>query len=93
MNSTKTFKPIVKNGDYLFDGDIVFDRPVEIHFVRIEKFDNPDAFKVLVLSSESNLSLNREPGTSVIHNKHLTEPLMMCVFLPLGMTWIDRGID
>ena len=71
MNSVKLYKPIVKNGDYLFDSDIVFDRPVEIHFVRIEEFDNPDAFKVLILSSESYLSPNREPGTSVIHNKHL----------------------
>ena len=71
MNSTKTFKPIVKNGDYLFDSDITFDRPVEIHFVRIEEFDDPDAFKVLVLSSESIKSPNRETNVSVIANKNL----------------------
>lgn len=102
MNSTKTFKPIVKNGDYLFDRDITFDRPVEIHFVRIEEFDNPEAFKVLVLSSESYLSENREPGTSVIHNKHLYD-LILCAddsintfcrnaeIFPYGSTWLNRG--
>tara|TARA_X000001382_G_scaffold99076_2_gene73516 strand:- start:3647 stop:4513 length:867 start_codon:yes stop_codon:yes gene_type:complete len=102
MNSAKLYKPIVKNGDYLFDSDIVFDRPVEIHFVRIEEFDNPDAFKVLILSSESYLSPNREPGTSVIHNKHLYD-LILCAddsiktfcrqaeLFPYGSTWLNRG--
>ena len=62
-------KPTIKNGNYLFDGDIEFEHPVEIHFVRIEDFDNPDAYKVLVLSSESYLSPHREPIKSVIKNK------------------------
>ena len=71
MNSTKLYKPTVKNGDYLFDPTITFDRPVEIHFVRIEEFDDPDAYKVLILSSESYLSPNRETNVSVIKNKDL----------------------
>ena len=40
-----------KNGEYLFDSTIEFDFPVELHFVRIEEFDNPDAYNVLILSS------------------------------------------
>jgi hypothetical protein len=102
MNSTKTFKPIVKNGDYLFDSDITFDRPVEIHFVRIEEFDDPDAFKVLVLSSESIKSPNRETNVSVIANKNLYD-LILCAddgiilhcrqaeMFPYGSTWLNRG--
>lgn len=102
MNSTKLYKPTVKNGDYLFDPNIRFDRPVEIHFVRIEEFNDPDAFKVLVLSSESYLSPNRELSTSVIHNKHLYD-LILCAddnintfcrqaeIFPYGSTWLNRG--
>ena len=77
MNSTKLYKPTVKNGDYLFDSNIEFTRPVEIHFVRIEEFDNPDAYKVLVLSSESVLSPNREKMNSVIYDKDSYD-LILC---------------
>jgi len=102
MNSTKLYKPTVKNGDYLFDPTITFDRPVEIHFVRIEEFDDPDAYKVLILSSESYLSPNRETNVSVIKNKDLYD-LILCAddglvlhcrnaeIFPYGSTWLNRG--
>ena len=102
MNSTKLYKPTVKNGDYLFDPTITFDRPVEIHFVRIEEFDDPDAYKVLILSSESYLSPNRETNVSVIKNKDLYD-LILCAddglvlhcrqaeMFPYGSTWLNRG--
>lgn len=102
MNSTKLYKPTVKNGDYLFDPTITFDRPVEIHFVRIEEFDDPDAYKVLILSSESYLSPNRETNVSVIKNKDLYD-LILCAddglvlhcrnaeLFPYGSTWLNRG--
>ena len=102
MNSTKLYKPTVKNGDYLFDPTITFDRPVEIHFVRIEEFDDPDAYKVLILSSESFKSPNRETNVSVIKNKDLYD-LILCAddglvlhcrqaeMFPYGSTWLNRG--
>ena len=102
MNSTKLYKPTVKNGSYLFDSDIEFTRPVEIHFVRIEEFDNPDAYKVLVLSSESVLSPNREKMNSVIYDKDSYD-LILCaddeiigacpnaILFPYGSTWLNRG--
>lgn len=102
MNSTKLYKPIVKNGSYLFDSDIEFTRPVEIHFVRIEEFDDPNAYKVLVLSSESVLSPNREPMSSVVENANRYD-LILCaddelvdacpnaVLFPYGTTWLNRG--
>ena len=102
MNSTKLYKPIVKNGDYLFDSSIGFTRPVEIHFVRIEEFDIPDAYKVLVLSSESVLSPNRESLTSVVENASRYD-LILCaddeiidscpnaMLFPYGSTWLNRG--
>lgn len=102
MNSTKLYKPTVKNGDYLFDSNIEFTRPVEIHFVRIEEFDNPDAYKVLVLSSESVLSPNREKMNSVIYDKDSYD-LILCaddeiidacpnaILFPYGSTWLNRG--
>jgi hypothetical protein len=102
MNSTKSYKPTIKNGNYLFDPDIEFSQPVEIHFVRIEEFDNPDAYKVLVLSSESVLSQNRESLSSVIKNSSSYD-LILCaddeiidecpnaVLFPYGSTWLNRG--
>ena len=102
MNSTRSYKPIVKNGDYLFDSDIEFTRPVEIHFVRIEEFGDPNAYKVLVLSSESVLSPNRERMSSVIENANKYD-LILCaddeivdacpnaVLFPYGSTWLNRG--
>jgi hypothetical protein len=102
MNSTKLYNPIVKNGDYLFDSSIGFTRPVEIHFVRIEEFDDPDAYKVLVLSSESVLSPNRESLTSVVENRSQYD-LILCaddeiidscpnaMLFPYGSTWLNRG--
>jgi hypothetical protein len=102
MNSTKLYKPTVKNGSYLFGSDIEFTQPVEIHFVRIEEFDDPNAYKVLVLSSESVLSPNREPMSSVIENANKYD-LILCaddeivdacpnaVLFPYGSTWLNRG--
>ena len=99
MNSTKLYKPTIKNGNYLFDSDIEFSKPVEIHFVRIEEFDNPDAYKVLVLSSESVLSPNRETVESVIEKSHRYD-LILCAddeifdhahLFPYGSTWLNRG--
>ena len=65
---TKSYKPIVKNGEYLFRDSFEFDFPVEIHFSRMEDFTNADAFKVLVLSSESMMSPNRSTVHDVINN-------------------------
>ena len=102
MNSTKLYKPTVKNGSYLFGSDIEFTQPVEIHFVRIEEFDDPNAYKVLVLSSESVLSPNREDMSSVIENKDNYD-LILCaddeiidacpnaILFPYGSTWLNRG--
>jgi hypothetical protein len=102
MNSTKSYKPIIKNGDYLFDSDVEFIRPTEIHFVRMEEFDDPHAYKVLVLSSESCLSVNRESIESVIQSGDRYD-LILCaddeileqcpnseMFL-YGSTWLNRG--
>ena len=102
MNSTKSYKPTIKNGDYLFDSNVEFIRPVEIHFVRMEEFDDPDAYKVLVLSSESCLSINRESIESVIQSGD-TYDLILCTddailehcpnsqMFPYGSTWLNRG--
>ena len=102
MNSTKSYKPTVKNGEYLLESKVEFSRPVEIHFVRIEEFTDPSAFKVLVLSSESVLSPNRESLSSVINNSDNYD-LILCaddeivdscpnaVLFPYGSTWLNRG--
>ena len=102
MKSTMSYKPINKNGEYLFDSDIEFDFPVELHFVRIEEFDNPDAYKVLILSSENAKSPNRASIASVISH-HKKYDLILCaddeivdacpnaVLFPYGSTWLNRG--
>ena len=102
MKSTMSYKPTNKNGEYLFDSDIEFDFPVELHFVRIEEFDNPDAYKVLILSSENAKSPNRESIASVI-SQHKKYDLILCdddeiveacsnaVLFPYGSTWLNRG--
>jgi hypothetical protein len=102
ISQEKLYKPIVKNGDYLFRDVFAFEYPVEIHFTRIEDFDNPNAFKVLVLSNESYLSPNRANIESVIKNKSKYD-LILCsdtdilnhccnsVLFPYGSTWLNRG--
>lgn len=103
MNSqVKSYKPTIKNGDYLFSDDIVFPFPVEIHFTRIESFDNPDSFKVLVLSNESMMSPNRSTINEVIDNHKKYNIILgtddeIIVFcenakkFPYGSTWLNRG--
>jgi hypothetical protein len=99
---TKSYKPVVKNGDYLFRDTFEFDFPVEIHFTRMEEFDNPDSFKVLVLSNESMMSPNRSTVHDVIakHKKYdliLATDDEILVFcnnakkFPYGSTWLNRG--
>jgi len=98
----KLYKPIVKNGDYLFRDVFTFEYPVEIHFTRMEEFDNPDSFKVLVLSNESMMSPNRSTVHDVItnHKKYdliLATDDQILVFcdnakkFPYGSTWLNRG--
>ena len=77
MKSTMSYKPTNKNGECLFDSTIEFDFPVELHFVRIEEFDNSDAYKVLILSSENAKSPNRESIPSVVAN-HKKYDLILC---------------
>jgi len=98
----KLYKPIVKNGDYLFRDVFTFEYPVEIHFTRMEEFDDSNAFKVLVLSNESYLSPNRANIESVIKNQSKYD-LILCsdsdilnnccnsVLFLYGSTWLNRG--
>lgn len=102
MNSIKKYKPIIKNGDYLFNDKLEFPFPVEIHFTRMEDFESTDCFKVLVLSNESYMSPNRSSSNVVIDN-HMKYDLILCtddeilVFcenaykFPYGSTWLNRG--
>ena len=103
MNSqTKSYKPVVKNGDYLFRDTFEFEFPVEIHFTRMEEFDDPDSFKVLVLSNESMMSPNRSTIHDVIANHKKYDLILatddeILVFcsnakkFPYGSTWLNRG--
>ena len=103
MNSQKkSCKPIIKNGDYLFRDSFEFDFPVEIHFSRMEDFTNADAFKVLVLSSESMMSPNRSTVHDVMNNHKRYDLILSAddeinVFcknahlFPYGSTWLNRG--
>ena len=99
---TKLYKPIIKNGDYLFSDKLEFPFPVEIHFTRMEEFESMDSFKVLVLSNESYMSPNRSTINDVIDN-HKKYDLILCVDdeivafcrnayrFPYGSTWLNRG--
>ena len=99
---TKLYKPIIKNGDYLFSDKLKFPFPVEIHFTRMEEFESMDSFKVLVLSNESYMSPNRSTINDVIDN-HKKYDLILCVDdeivafcrnayrFPYGSTWLNRG--
>jgi hypothetical protein len=98
----KSYKPIIKNGDYLFRDNFTFEFPVEIHFSRMAEFDNSDALKVLVLSSESMMSPNRSTIHDVINN-HTRYNLILSAddeintfcdnaqLFPYGSTWLNRG--
>ena len=99
---TKSYKPVIKNGDYLFRESLEFEFPVEIHFTRMEEFDNPDSFKVLVLSNESMMSPNRSTAHDVIANHKKYDLILatddeILVFcsnakkFPYGSTWLNRG--
>jgi len=99
----KLYKPVVKNGDYLFRSDkYQFSFPVEIHFSRIEKFENKDSFKVLVLTNEPKLSVNRTSCEDAVKNCEKYD-LILCSDneildncsnakkLLYGGTWLNRG--
>tara|TARA_R100001460_G_scaffold100463_3_gene144109 strand:- start:4390 stop:5277 length:888 start_codon:yes stop_codon:yes gene_type:complete len=99
---TKSYKPTIKNGDYLFSDELTFPFPVEIHFTRMESFDNPNAVKVLVLSNESMMSPNRSTISEVIDNHKKYDLILgtddeIIVFcenakkFPYGSTWLNRG--
>ena len=95
------YEPVIKNGDYLYRKELKFDFPVEIHFTRMEEFDDENAFKVLVLSNESMMSPNRSTVDDVINN-HEKYDLILCAddyiitfcrnacLFPYGSTWLNR---
>ena len=71
-------KATIKNAHYLFDRDgMEFTEPVEIHVTRFGDnnrpggpalFDNPEAFKVYINTTEPVSSQNRETIEHVIKN-------------------------
>ena len=104
MNSEeKLYKPIVKNGHYLYrDEKFKFTFPVEIHVSRMVEFSDPDAYKVLVLTNEPCLSVNRTSNEDAVTHCDKydlilcsdTEILDNCTRakkLLYGGTWLNRG--
>ena len=96
------YDPVIKNGEYLYRPDLKYEFPVEIHFTRMETFDDENSFKVLVLSNESMMSPNRSTVDDVIRY-HQRYDLILCaddyiitfcpnaILFPYGSTWLNRG--
>ena len=110
-------KATVYNAHYMFEeGSMDFDFPVELHVCRFHNnqfitspdsdykipFDNPDAFKVYMNTTEPSTSPNREPIETVIKNAgkydlilttdvEILEKCSNAVLFPYGTTWLNKG--
>ena len=105
------------NAHYMFEEDSMnFDFPVEIHVSRFHNnqfitladvdykvpFDNPDAFKVYLNTTEPSTSPNREPIETIIRNANqydlilttdveILENCPNAIMFPYGTTWLNTG--
>ena len=85
------YDPVIKNGEYLYRPDLKYEFPVEIHFTRMETFDDENSFKVLVLSNESMMSPNRSTVDDVVRY-HQRYDLILCAddYIMVGIQMFDE---
>lgn len=93
-------KPIINHGSYLFPEDFSLDFPCQIDVCRPSTIVCSN-YRVLILTTESNLSPNRvtiddlriknDHDLILTHDSDIVDEFSNAVFFPYGSTWLNRG--